>query len=243
MEYIGIDVHKKESQVCVLGEDGKVVLEQRLATQRERLAEVLGKWPKARVLLESSTESEWVARCLEKLWHEVVVADPNFAPMYATRSRRVKTDKRNARTLAEACKLGAYRRAHRMSDERRHLRAQVAAREVLVRTRTRLISQVSAQVRQEGLRVRTGDSEHFALRVAALTLPGRLQEQVAPLLAVLKLETISRKRGVAIAASAIVLPLRAAARLNHNHFERFARRDGRGPRDREPAFQEDRLHL
>jgi hypothetical protein len=37
-------------------------------------------------------------------------------------------------------------------------------------------------------------------------------------------ETISRKRGVAIAANAIVSSLRAAARLNH--FERFVRRDG-----------------
>jgi transposase len=34
--------------------------------------------------------------------------------------------------------------------------------------------------------VGTGDSEHFAQRVAELTLPGRLQGQVAPLLAVLK---------------------------------------------------------
>jgi transposase len=186
MEYIGIDVHKRESQVCVLAEGGEVVLERRIATQRERLAELLGKRPKARVLLESSTESEWVARCLEEMGHEVVVADPNFAAMYATRSRRVKTDKRDARTLAEASRLGAYRPAHRISDERRQLRAQVAAREVLVRTRTRLLNQVSAQVKQEGLRVGTGDSEHFAQRVAALSVPGRLQAQVSPLLAVLK---------------------------------------------------------
>src|SRR5215211_6826912 len=66
--------------------------------------------PAARVLLEASTESEWVARHLEGPGHEVVAADPNFAPMYATRSRRVKTDRhgpartgtdrRDARTLA-----------------------------------------------------------------------------------------------------------------------------------------------
>jgi hypothetical protein len=41
------------------------------------------------------------------------------------------------------------------------------------------------------------------------------------------LETIFRKRGVAIAASAIVFPLRAAA--SSSHFERFARRDGEFP--------------
>ena len=66
-----------------------------------------------------STESEWVARYLEGLGHEVVVAGPNFAPMYATRSRRVKTDKRDACTLAEACRLDTYRPAHRASDRRR----------------------------------------------------------------------------------------------------------------------------
>jgi transposase len=38
-----------------------------------------------------------VARCLEALGHEVIVADPNFAPMYATRTRKVKTDRRDAR--------------------------------------------------------------------------------------------------------------------------------------------------
>ena len=60
--------------------------------------------------LRGSTESEWVARHLESLGHEVIVADPGFAPMYATRSRRVKTDKRDARALCEAGRLGAYRR-------------------------------------------------------------------------------------------------------------------------------------
>jgi transposase len=48
--------------------------------------------------MEASTDSEWVARRLEALGHEVIVADPNFAPMYATRSRKVKTDRRDART-------------------------------------------------------------------------------------------------------------------------------------------------
>jgi transposase len=80
-----------------------------------------------------------VAQCLEGLGHEVV-ADPNFAPMCATRSRRVKTDKRDAHTLAEAYRLEAYRRAHRTSDEQRHMGAHLAMREAPVRTRTRYIS-------------------------------------------------------------------------------------------------------
>ena len=63
-----------------------------------------------------------VARCVEGLGHEVIIADHNFVPMYATRTRKVKTDRRDARALAEACLLGAYRPAHRLSDPQRHVR-------------------------------------------------------------------------------------------------------------------------
>ena len=64
MDHIGIDVHKKESQICILAERGEL-LERRIPTQPRRFAEELGARPHARILLESSTESEWVARCLE----------------------------------------------------------------------------------------------------------------------------------------------------------------------------------
>ncbi len=69
MEHVGIDVHKNGS-----------IAEKRIRTFRERFAEVFGDRPKARIVVESSTESEWVARCLESLGHEVVVADLNFSP-------------------------------------------------------------------------------------------------------------------------------------------------------------------
>ena len=62
----------------------------------------------------------------------MIVADPNCAPMYATRARGVKTDGRDARALAEALRLGAYPAAHRVSTERRHVRAELAVREALV---------------------------------------------------------------------------------------------------------------
>jgi hypothetical protein len=55
---------------------------------------MFGRRLQARILVEASTESEWVARCLEDLGHEVIVADPNHAARYARRTRRVKTDRR-----------------------------------------------------------------------------------------------------------------------------------------------------
>src|SRR5216683_688834 len=81
MDHIGIDVHKRESQIYILAEGGEVV-EQRIRTEPERFAAVLGARSRSRMLIEASTDSEWVARCLEAIGHEVIVADPNFAPMY-----------------------------------------------------------------------------------------------------------------------------------------------------------------
>ena len=63
MDHIGIDVHKRESQIYILAEEGEVV-EQRIRTEPERFAAVLGARPRARMLIEASTDSEWVARCL-----------------------------------------------------------------------------------------------------------------------------------------------------------------------------------
>lgn len=106
--------------------------------------------------------------------------------MYATRSRKVKTDKRDARTLCEACRLGAYRPAHRTSDKQRHIRAQLAVREILVRTRSRYISLISTLLRRDGLRATPGHARCFLKRLAQLELPAILSEEIAPLLLLLQ---------------------------------------------------------
>jgi transposase len=172
--YIGMDAHQQETQVCIEDAEGAVMLEQRIRTTRERFTALLGGRPRTRILLEAATESEWVAQHLETLGHEVIVADPNYAAMYATRSRRVKTDRRDARTLAAACRLGAYHPAHRTSAAQREVRAELAVREALVRTRTRYLSVIRALLRREGCRVPSGSAATFARRLA--TVPDALAD-------------------------------------------------------------------
>jgi transposase len=84
MDFVGIDLHKTSSQICTLS-DGGDLKERRIKTTKAAFDEVFAGRPRARILVEASTESEWVACHLEQLGHEVIVADPNFAPMYATR--------------------------------------------------------------------------------------------------------------------------------------------------------------
>src|SRR5687767_2046110 len=99
MEYSAIDLHLRRSQFRIVREDGSVIREGKIDTSRADLTRIFGDRASMRILIESSTESEWVAQHLESLGHEVVVADPNYIPMYGSRSRKVKTDGRDTAAL------------------------------------------------------------------------------------------------------------------------------------------------
>jgi transposase len=185
MEYGAIDLHTKESQIRIVAEDGTVVVDGRIPTRRDRLTAIFGARLPMRILLESSTESEWVAQQLEDLGHQVVVADPNYAPMYGERTRRIKTDRRDVAALAEANRRGWYRAAHRVSREQAAVRRQLVVREQLIRMRTQTINLLRSQLRSVGLRLATGAARSVAARCAALEIPAAIQRTIAPLLDVL----------------------------------------------------------
>jgi transposase len=186
MEYGAIDLHLRRSQIRILDADESVVMDRRIDTTRADLARVFAGRPSMRILIESSTESEWVAQHLESLGHDVIVADPNYAAMYGSRSRRVKTDKRDAAALAVACRRGTYRRAHRVSAAARTLRQTMRVRRHLVQMRTGLISVVRSTLRQHGLRLPSGSAEQVLPRLDRLALPTDLVTVLAPVRAVLE---------------------------------------------------------
>ena len=182
MEYGAIDLHTKESEIRIVTATGEVALHRRVATTRAALTGVFSGRPPLRILLESGTESEWVAQHLEALGHAVVVADPNYALMYGQRSRRIKTDRRDAIALGEANRLGIYRPAHRVSSAQRTVRRQLQVRDQLVRMRTQMINLLRGQLRSEGLRVRTGRAETFVARYRAVAASPTLVAVLAPVI-------------------------------------------------------------
>jgi len=181
MEYGAIDLHTKESEIRIIEAGGGVVLERRIATTRERLTAVFGSRPPLRVLLESGTGSEWVAQHLEGFGHEVVVADPNYTPMYGSRTRRIKTDRRDVAALAEANRRGVYRRAHRVSAAQRDIRRRLRVRDQLVHVRRQAINLLRAQLRAEGVRVATGAAETFVERFERSAVSPATRAAMAPL--------------------------------------------------------------
>ena len=57
MDHIGIDVHKRESQIYILAEGGEVI-ERRIRTEPERFDAVLGTRSRARIVIECGFRSK-----------------------------------------------------------------------------------------------------------------------------------------------------------------------------------------
>lgn len=184
MDIVGLDLGKRKSQICLQDRDGNVLEERRLPTTREALTKYFtGK--SAKVLVEASTSSEWVARLLEGLGLEVVVGDPRFGPMYSRQDRRIKTDRRDAKALADALRMGAVRPAHRRSDASVQLRRAVLVRNSLVRARTRLVNQARSLCEREGFSSigARGAPERFLEALAELEIDEQLGRDLLPVAA------------------------------------------------------------
>ena len=60
MEYIGIDVHERENQICIVAERGQVLIE-RVRTSCERFAEL--PWPRPPASIEGTPRDVRIAPC------------------------------------------------------------------------------------------------------------------------------------------------------------------------------------
>jgi len=204
MTYGAIDLHTRYSQIRIVDAEGRVVRDQKIRTTAEQLVAAFAGHGPMRILVESSTESEWVAQALEAAGHTVIVADPNYAPMYGEVRRKVKTDRRDVAALAEANRRGWYRAVHRVSAAQRGRRQVLRSRRQLVQMRSGTISLIRTLLRQNGYRLPRCSAAAVPDRVAALVIPGAMQTTLAPLMRVVRLvseEIATLDRDLAAAAT------------------------------------------
>ena len=175
MEYGAIDLHLQRSQIRIVAEDGTVSARSTDRDEPDRVRRPVWRAGPDAGAARNGHRKRMGRADLEACGHEVIVADPNYTLMYGTRARAVKTDKRDVATLAEACRLGIYRPAHRVSAAQRQQRRELRVREQLVRVRTQAINLLRAQLRQEGYRLASGSAETVVARYDRLAVPAALQ--------------------------------------------------------------------
>src|SRR5690606_14881476 len=177
---IGLDLHKRESQLCIAHEDGSIGG----APDRDEPRSIHCS-ARAAASCAHPVRSQHRERVGRAAPREHRPRGDRCRPQLRTDVRRTIPPREDGSAGREACRLGAYRKAHRSSDERRHVRAQLAVREALVRIRTRYTAIVKALVRRDGLRI-VGSAAHLLeQKVTALQPSPQLLEELQPLFALL----------------------------------------------------------
>jgi transposase len=142
VRYIGMDVHREFAQLAVL-EDGLVRDEGKIGVTPEALrAWAVGLRTDDQVALEATGNSDAIANLLTPLVGRVVVSNPSKTRAIA--EAKVKTDKVDARILAQLLAADFLPPVWLPDERTRSLRRQVMRRAHLVRQRTRIKNQVHA---------------------------------------------------------------------------------------------------
>jgi transposase len=154
MYHCGLDGHQKTTQICVVDGDGNRVLEENLDTKSTDLEALLAPYVKEglAVALEASSLSYHFFDRLEKIGVKAQVWPPSKLRVIA--ESRAKTDKNDARWMAELLRTGFHPRAvHVPCEAERSLRDALVVRQVMVRSRAREMQVARALASRNGVSV------------------------------------------------------------------------------------------
>ena len=169
--YVGIDVSLELSSLCVLDVTGKVVREAKVASEPEALVAFLRglELVIGRVGLEAGPLSQWLYDGLHEAGLGPVLLETRHVKA-ARSAMAVKTDRRDARGIAQLLRMGWYRPVHRKSVPSQEIRALLGARKQLQIKVIDLEQTVRGLLRDFGLKV--GD-------ISRGKLPARIRELAA----------------------------------------------------------------
>ena len=178
---IGIDLGDRYSFFCELDDDGEIIEEGRIANTRNALKKRFERIPPARIVMEVGSQSPWISKYISNFGHDVIVANPRkLRLIYRNES---KSDRVDAQYLARIGRLDPELLSpiqHRSLDTIVDLNV-IRNRDLLVRSRTRMISHVRSVIKTIGWRVPKCQTNIFAER-ARLRIPPELQETLLPIL-------------------------------------------------------------
>ena len=185
--YVGLDVSLEETAICVVDGTGRIVEEARAASEPEALIAALREidWPLERVGLEACSLTAWLHDELHSAGLPAVCIETRQANA-AMKTMPNKTDRNDARALAQIMRTGWYRQVHVKSRQCRLWRSLLVARRTVLNEMRSMENVVRAVLREAGLKLGVPGRAAFAGRVRELTEgDARVTTLVEPLLAIL----------------------------------------------------------
>lgn len=168
--FVGIDVSLEASSVCIVDAAGKIVREMKVASDPEalRLHFVAQGLELKRIGLEAGPLSQWLYEGLANAGFDVVLLETRHVKA-ALSAMTVKTDRKDARGIAQLLRMGWYRPVHSKSSGCQDVRALLTGRKLL-----------QAKLRDVELSIR-GILRGYGLKVGEVSrgrFEGRIRELV-----------------------------------------------------------------
>src|SRR6201990_1867762 len=167
--YAGIDVSLEASSVCVVDGAGKMAREAKVASEPEALIlffQCLG-LPLARIGLEAGPLSQWLYAGMKAAGLGVELLETRQGGD-AFKGMPVKTDRKDARGIAQLMRLGWFRPVHCKSVSAQEVRALLTARKLVQSKFYDLEMSLRGILRGFGLKVGSTTPKRFAGRIREL---------------------------------------------------------------------------
>jgi transposase len=167
--YAGIDVSLKESSVCVLDAKAKVIREAKVASEPEALIAWFAQLGLAMELigLEAGPLSQWLFAAMKEAGLAVELLETRHV-RNALKTMPVKTDRKDARGIAELMRIGWFRPVHCKSMSAQETRAILTARKLVDTKLHDVEMSLRGILRGFGLKVGKTTPTQFASRIREL---------------------------------------------------------------------------
>jgi hypothetical protein len=167
--FAGLDVSVKETSVCIVDDTGKIVREVKVASEPEALLAVLKnpayhfKW----IGLEAGPLSQWLYSALAEAGLPVICVETRHMKA-ALKAQINKTDRNDARGIAQMMRVGLYRPVHVKTLRSQKLRMLLTHRKLLQSKAIAIDNDLRATLRNFGLKVGVVGTVKFEARIKEL---------------------------------------------------------------------------
>ena len=165
----GLDVSVKETSVCIVDDTGKIVREVKVASEPDALLTVLANpaYHFRRIGLEAGPLSQWLFSALAELGLPVICVETRHMRS-ALKAQINKTDRNDARGIAQMMRAGLYRPVHVKTLRSQKLRMLLTHRKLLQSKAIAIENDLRATLRNFGLKVGVVGTVKFEARIKEL---------------------------------------------------------------------------
>jgi transposase len=167
--FAGLDVSVKQTSICIVDDTGRIVREVKVVSEPEALLQVLANPANhfKRIGLEAGPLSQWLFSALAEMGLPVICVETRH--MRAVLKAQInKTDRNDARGIAQMMRAGLYRPVHVKTLRSQKLRMLLTHRKLLQSKAIAIENDLRATLRNFGLKVGVVGATKFETRIKEL---------------------------------------------------------------------------